>query len=417
MMPTAPAVMLAAVVAACVGSAPSAPGSASQVPDAPPATVGAPSAMDTPSPPTGSPTPTPAEPTPWISPRPTDRPSAAPPTLTPSPLPSSVPAARLVGQKLVVRIDGTVASPGILGRIRRGEVGGVILFGFNVTTPEALTALTTSLQKAAQDGGQPPLLIAIDQEGGNVNRIAWAPPTQSALDMGTSDTTDEVRAQGAATGEALASLGINVDLAPVADVPGSTDSFMYKAARTFSFDATGVSTLANAFAAGLASNHVLATMKHFPGIGLATANTDGAVVSIPASADMLDAGLDPYRAAVGTSIPIVMLSNATYPAYDPAHAAGWSAPIGDHLLRETLGFAGVTVTDSLTGTALARGISENALAIWAAAAGTDLILVSGDEASSATVYASLVAAADAGTIPIAVLETSSDRIAALKASL
>lgn len=127
---------------------------------------------------------------------------------------------QLVGQKLVVRMDGVTPSASLLGRIRRGEVGGIILLGFNITTPSALIALTGQLRAAAAAGGQPPLLIAVDQEGGPIKRIPWAPPTLSPPAMGALGSASVARAQGQETGAALKALGIDIDLAPVADVPG-----------------------------------------------------------------------------------------------------------------------------------------------------------------------------------------------------
>jgi beta-N-acetylhexosaminidase len=312
-------------------------------------------------------------------------------------------------------MDGTTPSADLLGRIRRGEVGGVILFGQNIASPSQLVALTAALQDAAASGGQPPLLIATDQEGGSINRIAWAPPTLSAPQIGATGSSVVAQSQGAAAGSALRALGINVDLAPVADVPESTSAFMYLQGRTFSFDATLTAALADAFATGLDSAGVEATMKHFPGIGFATHNTDAAAVTIDASAALLDPGLRPYRAAIADGIPIVMLSNATYSAYDPSNGAGWSSAIGADLLRTTLGFSGVTMTDSLTGTAVARGVTQEALALQSALAGTDLLLVTGSEASTRTVYSTLLAAATDGTLDVASLEASFDRIRALKA--
>lgn len=325
--------------------------------------------------------------------------------------------AQLIGQKLVVRMDGVSPSAGLLDRITRGEVGGVILFGANITTPAALKVLTAKLREAAAAGGQPPLLIAVDQEGGNIKRIPWAPPTVSPPAMGRSGGAAGAHAQGASTGAALRDLGINVDFAPVADVPASTASFMYKAGRTFSFSATTTATLSDAFAAGLVSTGVLPTMKHFPGIGFATQNTDASVVTIAESKAALDPGLVPYRTAIGHDVPLIMLSNATYAAYDPANAAGWSHAIADTLLRGDLGFAGVTITDSLDGTAHARGVSTGSLALRAAASGTDMILLTGSEASTAAVYATLLSKAEGGSISRALLQASFDRIFALKAGL
>ena len=314
-------------------------------------------------------------------------------------------------------MDGVSPSADLLGRISRGEVGGIILFGSNITSRVALIRLTATLEEAAAAGGQPPLIIAVDQEGGSVKRIPWAPPTLSPPAMGRSGSPWVARDQGTATGNALAGLGINVDLAPVADVPGSSASFMEQEGRTFSFNATETASLADAFASGLESTGVVATMKHFPGIGLATANTDTNIVTIGASGAALAPGLLPYQLAVPHHIRLIMLSNATYPAYDLNNAAGWSRLIGFTLLRRDLGFTGATITDSLDGAALARGLSDALLAVRAAAAGTDLILVTGSEASTRAVYAALLVNAQDGSIQEPRLLDSYRRILALKAGL
>ena len=345
--------------------------------------------------------------------------AAATPRPTPIVARSPVPnLAQLIGQRLVVAMDGTTApSAALLGRIKRGEVGGVILFGRNVTTAAALKTLTAKLQATAKAGGQPRLLIAVDQEGGSIKRIPWAPPTLSPPQMGTDGRTSTARSQGAATGQALLGLAINVDLAPVADVPASTSSILYKQGRTFSFNADTTAALATAFADGLQSAGVEPTMKHFPGLGLATANTHTTVVTISASKTTLAPGLKPYEAAIPDGLPIVMLSNATYTAYDAGNAAGWSTAIVKNLLRDQLGFDGATMTDSLDGTAHARGVSTASLALKAAHAGTDLILLTGSEATSSGVFTALYDAAKAGTLPRTQLITSYERIAGLKARL
>jgi beta-N-acetylhexosaminidase len=156
-------------------------------------------------------------------------------------------------------------------------------------------------------------------------------------------------------------------------------------------------------------------MKHFPGIGFALENTDSHVVTIDESTALLAPGLEPYRQAIAERIPLVMLSNATYSSYDPSHAAGWSSRIGQTLLRAGLGFQGVSITDSLTGAAIVRGLTQAELVVQAMAAGTDMILVSGDEASSAAAYDALLAAATDGTLTSASLRASYGRILTLKA--
>ena len=90
----------------------------------------------------------------------------------------------LVGQRFVVAMRGIAPSPALLGRVRRGEIGGVILFGFNIRSRAQLHQLTTTLQGAARAAGRPPLLIATDQEGGRVRRLPWAGPSLSATELG-----------------------------------------------------------------------------------------------------------------------------------------------------------------------------------------------------------------------------------------
>ena len=324
---------------------------------------------------------------------------------------------QLIGQKLMTTIGGTKPSKRLLRRVRRGEIGGVVLVGRNVSTQAALKSMTRKLQAAARRGGQPPLLISIDQEGGSVKRVPWAPPTLTVPQMGRLGSVKVAREQGARTGAALRRLGINIDLAPVADIPRARSSFMLQQGRTFSFDATRTSRLANAFAAGLASEGVLATMKHFPGIGLATRNTDKLVDRIKASKKRLRPDLRPYREAITRDIPLIMLSNATYPTWDKRNAAGWSRAIVQRLLRRDLGFTGVSMTDSLNGTANARGTTVRRLATRAAIAGADILLVTGSERSSAWLHGELVERARRGIIPEARLQASYDRIMALRESL
>jgi beta-N-acetylhexosaminidase len=351
-----------------------------------------------------------------LGPSPTATPS--PTVTTPLPTPSSVAASleTLVGQKLVVAMTGLAPSPAILARIRGGQVGGVILFGYNVSTAAQLRSLTSALQAAAVAGRQPPLLIATDQEGGSIKRVSWIPPTLSPPQIGATGDASVARDQGRRTGLALADLGINVDIAPVADLPFSTDSFLYQQGRTFAFDADLNAVLVDAFAAGLAGAGVVPVLKHFPGLGYAEHDTDRIVVTMNITRTGLGPGLRPYQRAAG--LHAVMLSNAVYTVFDPVNAAGWSPVLAGDMLRRDIGFSGVSITDSLTGAAAARGVPEASLAVRAAVAGTDLILVTDmQEDATAAVYDALLAAARADRIPLATLRASNDRILALKTKL
>ena len=322
--------------------------------------------------------------------------------------------AQLVGQRLVVAMKGTAPGAALLARVRAGEVGGVILFGGNVRTVPQVRALTRAIRAAASAGGQPLPLIMADQEGGTTRRFASAPPFRSAAQLGLLAPA-ALRAEGRATAVALRRLGVDVDLAPVVDVPRVAHSFIAAQERAFSTDPARVTSLATAFAQGLADGNVAATAKHFPGLGRASVSTDVAAVTITASATQLDADLLPYRGLIAAGVPLVMMSNATYTALD-AKPAAWS-PAAQALLRRTLGFAGVTITDALDAVAVTHRRSVASTAVLSAQAGVDLLLVTGSEAESAAVFRRLVSAAATGKIPLAGLERSWARITALKGSL
>ncbi len=325
---------------------------------------------------------------------------------------SDAPTVReLVGQRFMVAMRGTSPSPELLTRIRRGEIGGVILFGANVVSPAQLRRLTATLQGAARDARRPPLLVATDQEGGRVRRLPWAGPASSATELGRFGAA-RIRAEAAAAGKALRLAGVNVDLAPVADVPAA-GSFMALDRRTFASSAPSVADATVAFASGLAEARVAATVKHFPGIGRATSNTDRAAVEIGAThAELTRRDLLPFRSAIGAGVPLVMISNASYPALD-VKPAPWSPRI-QSLLRHELGFGGVTISDALDGAAATRGRSLPSVAALAAQAGVDILLLIGSEQSSAAAFEHVAALAEQGRISGAALQASYSRIVALK---
>ena len=320
----------------------------------------------------------------------------------------------LVGQRLVVAMRGQMPSVSLLARIRAGEVGGVVLFLRNVRDRSQVRTLTAALQAAARTGGRPTLLIAVDQEGGATRRFSWAAPSLSAAQLGRL-TPSAVESQGKAAAEALVDVGVNVDLAPVADVPSVPGAFIAAQERAFSASPTRVAMLATAFAQGLHDGGVAATAKHFPGLGRARVSTDVAAVTLTATRDAFDSDLLPYGRLIASAVPLVMLSNATYPALD-AKPAAWS-PAVESLLRRTLGFTGVTITDALDAAGPTHGRSVASAAVLSAQAGADLLLVTGSEAASGDVYDRLLAAAEAGRISRRNFERSYARISALKQSV
>lgn len=308
-------------------------------------------------------------------------------------------------------MTGTSPDAGLLERVRAGQVGGVILSNDNVRNALQVRALTDSLRAAARAGGQPRPFVAVDQEGGPTRRLGWAAPVRSAAQLGRL-TPAAVRAQGLAAARALRAAGVDVDLAPVADVPNGPGSFLAAKGRAFSADPARAATLATAFAQGLADGGVAATAKHFPGLGRATKTPDHAVVAIPATRAQLSNDLRPFRSLIAGGVPLVMLSNASYTAFGPKPAVLSSAV--HSLLRGELGFEGGTISDALDAASARRGRSVESTAVLAAEAGTDLLLFTSGEAQTAAVYERLLERARDGAIPRRSLERSYARILALK---
>ncbi len=286
--------------------------------------------------------------------------------------PSGPSAQKLLGQRIMVGFTGTSAPASLLAQIRAGKVGSVILFSANIGSSTQLKALNSSLQRAARQGHNPPLLIATDQEGGEVKRLQNGPPTLSPPQIARAGKVSVASQQGSATGRYLKGLGINMDLAPVVDVPTFSGAFIWQQGRAFSFSAPTVSKYASAFALGLQSAHVAATAKHFPGLGSAGVDTDNKRQELHPTTAQWQAGLNPYRALIPRGLKAVMLTVAGFPAYDRSGAAAaLSRPIIQGVLRDQLHFKGVTITDAL-GTP--TGHDEITAGVLAARAGADILL-------------------------------------------
>jgi beta-N-acetylhexosaminidase len=286
------------------------------------------------------------------------------------PVPRS--SVKLLGQRIMVGLTGTSADPALLDQVRAGRVGEVILFAANIVDRPQVTALTAALQRAARQGGNPPLLIAIDQEGGQVKRFPNGPPFRSPPEMAQSGSTTLAFRQGQMTGGFLRQRGINMDLAPVLDVPTTPNAFIWQQGRAFSFSASTVAAFGTAFASGLQSAGIAATGKHFPGVGSAPIDTDNQLQELRPSKSQLAGALAPYRAAIPKRIDAIMLATAGFPGYDPSGTpAALSRTMIHGLLRGRLNFAGVTITDAL-GTP--TGHDETTAGVLAAAAGADILL-------------------------------------------
>jgi beta-N-acetylhexosaminidase len=279
---------------------------------------------------------------------------------------------QLVGERLIAGFAGT-AVPGRLRRmIHRGDLAGVILFEENLPSRAAARRLSAEIEAIRRPPGlRDPLFVMVDQEGGLVKRLDGS-PTLSAARMGAAGPRVS-REQGRATAANLNAAGINVDLAPVLDVarPGGT---IAATERGFGSTAERVATTTVPFAAGLREGGIVATAKHFPGLGAASENTDFAVqrIDLP-KRELRDVDERPYRGFIAAGGEMVMLSTAIYPAFSPRPAA-FAAPIATGELRRRLGFEGVSITDALESVAVRAFGGPAAAALGGVAAGTDLLL-------------------------------------------
>jgi beta-N-acetylhexosaminidase len=268
-----------------------------------------------------------------------------------------------VGQLTISTFPDRTPPAYIRRRLRASETAGVILFGTNAGSPAEWRRLTRSVQRAAHGAA----LVMVDQEGGDVRTLSWAGPAAAQALQGDPAS---VRRAAAELGRQLRAAGVNVDLAPVADLPAGPAI----GSRAFTGDANQVAASVRASVSGLDSARVAATAKHFPGFGRAALNTDDGSVAITGG---VDADLVPFRAAIAAGVPLVMLSHALYPALDQTRIASQSPPVATGLLRRRLGFDGVVVTDSIEARAVLDRSGVATAAERSIAAGADLILTTG----------------------------------------
>jgi beta-N-acetylhexosaminidase len=279
---------------------------------------------------------------------------------------------QLAGQRIVVGLSGTSIAPGLRSAIRQGRVAGVVLFAGNFPSRSAGRRLIAQLQAIQRPPKlRSPLLVMVDQEGGEVKRLSGA-PTASARTMGARGGAFSAR-QGRRTAANLRDVGVNVDLAPVLDVerPGGV---IAATERSFGSTAARVTATAVPFAKALQAGGIAATGKHFPGFGAARENTDFSVERIDLSKrELRSVDEQPYRAFVAAGGKLVMLSTAVYPAFSEDPAA-FTRAIATGELRNRLGFEGVTITDALETPAVEHFGGPDQAAVAGIRAGADLLL-------------------------------------------
>ncbi|MCO5974585.1 glycoside hydrolase family 3 N-terminal domain-containing protein [Actinoallomurus soli] len=291
------------------------------------------------------------------------------------------------GQRVIYSYSGTTVPQSLLDAIAAGKAAGVIFFGDNISSLSQIASVCADLQEANRSSPvTAPLLLMTDQEGGQVRRLPGG-PTMSEKQIGQSaDPVAAATDAGDQAGRLLASVGMNVNLAPVLDVYRTAGDFDDQYGRSYSKDPAVCGQCGSAFIRAQQAVGVAATAKHFPGLGPAskTQNTDNGPVTLNVSASNLRS-IDeaPYGPAIGAGVKLVMVSWAVYPALDAKLPAGLSPTIVQNELRGRLGFTGVTITDALVAGALSNFGTTAQRAVSAAKAGMDLLLVCGEDPSYA----------------------------------
>ncbi|MBO3089207.1 glycoside hydrolase family 3 N-terminal domain-containing protein [Cellulomonas dongxiuzhuiae] len=342
--------------------------------------------------------------------RPTMRAAARTPTPTPTPSPTCVPAPleQRAAATLVVGLpDVRTATEPLAREVVALGVGGVFLSESNVGTAQQVATLSAGLRAAA---GRP-LLVSTDEESGRValmRGVVGAGP--SPRRMAERETPEVVRQRAAATGAALASVGVDLDLAPVLDLDDGPAGGVI-GDRSFSADPATAADYGLAYAQGLTDAGVRPTMKHFPGHGRSTVDSHATSSLVTAGLDELMAtDLLPFQRAIDAGAPVIMLNHLQYAALDPDRPASLS-PRAYALLRD-MGFEGVAITDSVGMGAVNLRWDFPAAAVEAVAAGADAVLTT-DGRQAVRMRDALVEAVRSGRLPEQRLSEAAARVTAL----
>jgi len=321
-----------------------------------------------------------------------------------------------IGRLFMAGIPGPEMDRETEALIRDHALGGVILFARNIEEPVQVATLCSRLQEAAMDSQGTPLFLAVDQEGGRVARLR-EPFTQFP---GNSVIGDDPNAMeraaefGKTTAKEMRLVGLNMNMAPVVDVRmGAPERHLD--GRLFSDDPQKVAMLGQCVVKSLQENGVMAVAKHFPGLGRATRDPHHDLPTIEADIQEIEEShLVPFKAAMEQGVAAVMTSHALYPALDRKYPGTLSRTIVTGLIRETLGFDGLVVTDDLEMGAIKRGWRAAAGAVAAFAAGCDILLICKDQGAVLEGMERLRDSLLRGEVPMERLHRAMKRVMAAK---
>ncbi|GIH14532.1 beta-glucosidase [Rugosimonospora africana] len=263
--------------------------------------------------------------------------------------------------------------------MRQYHLGSVFLSGHAPLAASAVTQSIKSLQSTARAAGDLPVHVALDQEGGEVQSLRGSdfPAIPSAVAQGKLSTT-ALRGQTTDWAKRLAHVGVTLDLAPVADtVPaGTADSNppIGELDRQYGSTPSGVAQDVSTVVTAVQSAGVLTTLKHFPGLGRVTANTDTSTHAVDNKTTATDSFLEPFTSGIRAGTAAVMISSASYPKLDSHAIAPFSSAIVTGLLRQRLGFTGLIISDDLGAAVAPSAVPVGQRAVRFLQAGGDVVL-------------------------------------------
>lgn len=315
-----------------------------------------------------------------------------------------------LGQMVMIGVQGTKVDDDSLYMLHQFHMGGVILFDRNMKSPEQVKQLTSDLQ--AQSNEKVPLFIGIDEEGGDVVRMAeklTPPPSQK--EIGATGDIEQAKTWAIKTAKSLKEMGINVNFAPVADV-GSNDK------RSYSTDTNTVIDFVRAATKGYQQENIIYSLKHFPGIGKGKVDShiDSSSIDVVKEVLMTEDIL-PFKTIIDENEPndyFILVSHLKYPALDEEYPASLSSKIMTDLLRNELGYKGIIITDDMEMGAVANHNDFRSIGVKAIKAGADIVLVCHEYQHQQEVYLGLLDAVNSGEISQERIDESVKRIIKVK---
>jgi beta-N-acetylhexosaminidase len=307
-----------------------------------------------------------------------------------------LPLERKVAQLFLFGFRGTDLTAEIYRRLRRLDLGGIVLAGPNYTGDQALLGQlgAEAAVIAKQEGHVPPWVLSV-QDGGEFNALQDLPPALAAADLASAQ---EAAAQAGQTAKTMRGLNVTGLLGPVVDVGFESGSAL--GARVYSDDPEEVSSYAEAVVRAYREERLFGAVKHFPGLGAADQSTEFGPATVGLDLEQLrQRDLRPFRAAIEAGVPGVLLSHALYPISDFTRPGSLTRAIATDLLRRELRFQGVAIADDLADPAITSSYSVPDAAVQALRAGADLLFISGPVGDQQAAYSAVLSAVRGGDIP------------------